>query len=91
MIASMQDTKNEDFESRVKNLEGLAFAQGEAMSKEQLSSAMMRNDVDRNIGITSQLKQDFNIFRVDTNNRLTGTKEELQEQIYSTDRYVGEV
>ena len=37
------------------------------------------------------MKSDFTSFRADTNTRITNNKDDLQEQIYSTDRYIGEV
>lgn len=51
----------------------------------------MRTDVDKTQGVLSALKSDFTSFRADTNTRITNNKDDLQDQIYSTDRYIGEV
>jgi hypothetical protein len=48
-------------------------------------------DLDKLTTSFVQLKSDFGVFRIDTNGKIIGNKEELQDQIYSTDKYVGEI
>ncbi len=37
------------------------------------------------------LRQDFNLFRADTNAKIQHNQVDLQEQIYATDRYIAEI
>lgn len=61
------------------------------MKLEQTHIQHNKVEIERTQGNLGALKTDFNLFRVDTNQKINNNKEELQDQIYSTDRYVGEV
>lgn len=91
MLKESQEKVNRDFDDRIRELENATEKLENTMIKEQSNIIASKQEIEKSQGMLQQLKQDFNIFRVDTNNRMSSNKEELQEQIYSTDRYVGEV
>ncbi len=49
------------------------------LKQEQANYVQTRNDIDKVQSILGTLKAEFNVFRIDTNHKVSGNKEELQE------------
>ena len=77
--------------NRIRKLEETSEQNIEEIKSLTISGASIRTDLDKLTSSFVQLKSDFGVFRIDTNGKIIGNKEELQDQIYSTDRYVGEI
>jgi uncharacterized coiled-coil protein SlyX len=86
-----QKEVNDAFEQRIAALESLTSKQSVEIQKEQEKSTYARTDIDKMNNTLISLKQDFNLFRTDTNAKVSHNQIDLQEQIYATDRYIAEI
>lgn len=70
---------NEELERRIRKLEITANMFQETMEQEQENIKHNKQEIERTQSALGNLKSDFNLFRIDTTNKINQNKEELQD------------
>ena len=86
-----QNEENRSLRSLIKEAnKQIAFGK-EVAKQQQQNFKNHRDDFDQMEGDFIRFKDDFHKFRSETFNTIRGTKEDLQEQINSSDKFFGEL